>query len=47
MVGALIAAAILPKSGNSHALPICIAVAYWLGAVVVLRKPIFAADPTK
>jgi len=47
MVGALIAAAILPKSGNSHALPICIAIAYWLCAVFVLRTTTFAADSTK
>ncbi len=47
MIGALIAAAILPKSGNSHALPLCIAGAYWVGAIVVLRKATFFADSTK
>lgn len=47
MGGALIAAAILPKSGNSHALPIVIAGIFALGGAVLLKSSTFFADPTK
>jgi MFS family permease len=47
MGGALIAAAILPKSGNSHALPIVIAGVFALGGAVLLKSSTFFADPTK
>jgi len=47
MGGALIAAAILPKSGNSHALPIVIAGVFALGGTVLLKSSTFFADPTK
>jgi MFS family permease len=47
MVGALIAAVILPKSGNSHALPIVIAGVFALGGVVLLKRSTFFADSTK
>ena len=47
MGGALIAAAVLPKSGNSHALPIVIAGVFALGGVVLLKSSTFFADSTK
>jgi MFS family permease len=47
MGGALIAAAILPKSGNSYSLPIVIAGVFALGGTVLLKSSTFFADPTK
>jgi len=47
MCGALIAAAILPISGQSHVLPVVMAAIYVCTALVLLRKATFAADSTK
>lgn len=46
MIGALVAAAILPKSGNSHALPLVMAGIYLLTAFFILRKSNFFSDST-
>ena len=46
MSGALIAAAILPISGRSHALPLVMAAIYFFVAITLLRKATFAAAST-
>ncbi|CAB4900245.1 unannotated protein [freshwater metagenome] len=47
MSGALMAAAILPISGQSHVLPFVMAAIYLFAALTLLRKTTFAADSTK